>query len=880
MPIPPGTRLGAYEITSAIGAGGMGEVYRARDTRLLRDVAIKVLPTAVAADPDRLRRFEHEARATAALNHPNILAVHDVGRDGEVAFVVEELLDGETLREALSATLPSRKVIDYATQIANGLAAAHDKGIVHRDLKPENIFITRDGRVKILDFGLAKTVAPAAAQTSTRLADDTEPGVALGTVGYMAPEQVRGHAVDHRADVFSLGAVLYEMLTGRRAFGGDTAADTISAVLKEAPPDPADTGRPIPPALARIVWRCLEKTPSMRFQTATDLAFALQALSSESTASGAGSQLAVARRVRPAWAVPVLMLVAGSVLGGLAVWLLRPASPAVDDSPVRFTLSRADGLEIDDLTRAVVSPDGRRIALAEAIAGNRQLTVLTLADGSRKDLGIAGVGAFGWSPDGSWLAYFGVDRSLNKVSLESQQRQRLAALEWAPTTVSWSTSGDIYLASAVSSALTVVPSTGGQPRSIFADETGKPTWLSAQALPDGRRLLLSRGGGDAAEILLANADGSGHPTVIGNGLLAQFVEPDILLAQRGTQIVAWRTDLSGGKLTGQPTAVADGLLVRGSPLMGFSASPNGILVYRSESHELRTRLAWVDRSGRESAQLLLDGHCRNPELSPAFDRVAVECYQPGGARDVWIYDLARDAATRLTTDAGDDADPLWSPDGRSVIFASSRRGNVDVFRTAVGGGGAEELVHDTRGSTPTMAISPDGKQIVVLATAPDSGLDLAAYPVEPPGSPVSLLKSPAAEIEAQFHPGGNFLAYASNQSGRFEVYVEPLPQTGDRWSISTAGGTDARWSPDGREIFYLTPDRRLMSVPIRTTPSFVAGRPVELFQTRIAGPLGLGHRFPFAVWKDAQRFLMYVSDPDGPPPALTAISNWTRVLGR
>ena len=282
MVLTPGTRLGSYEIINAIGAGGMGEVYRAHDARLRRDVAIKVLPASVASDPDRLRRFEQEALATAALNHPNILAVYDVGREGQTAFVVEELLEGETLREKLSAALPVRKVADYAIQIANGLAAAHEKGIVHRDLKPENIFVTRDERVKILDFGLAKTIAPPSSATSTELAGATEPGMVLGTVGYMAPEQVRAQAVDHRADIFSLGTLLYEMLSGRRAFHGDTTADTMTAILKETPPELAEGGRAIPPALDRVVIRCLEKNPARRFQSASDLAFALQSLSTDS----------------------------------------------------------------------------------------------------------------------------------------------------------------------------------------------------------------------------------------------------------------------------------------------------------------------------------------------------------------------------------------------------------------------------------------------------------------------------------------------------------------------------------------------------------------------------------------------------------------------
>jgi Tol biopolymer transport system component len=880
MALAHGTRLGPYEITAAIGAGGMGEVYRARDTRLLRDVAIKVLPAAVARDADRLRRFEQEARATAALNHPNILAVYDVGRDGDVAFLVEELLEGGTLRDALTAALPVRKVVDYAIQVANGLAAAHDKGIIHRDLKPENVFITRDDRVKVFDFGLAKTLAPTAAATSTALAGATEPGVVLGTVGYMAPEQVRGQAVDHRADIFSLGAVLYEMLTGARAFSGDTTADTISALLKDAPADPAESGRPIAPALARIVWRCLEKSPARRFQSATDLAFALQSISLDTT-TGSGAAI-VAARPRPAWVIPVATALAGLAIGGLAVWWLRGPAAISTGAPVRFSLSATDGLGIDDLTRAAVSPNGRYIAIGEAVAGDRQLTVVSIAGGIRKALGTVGIGSFCWSPDGAWLAYFGADRALYKVAFDTLQRQRLASLDWSPSSVSWSVTGDIFLTSTVSSAVVVVPSGGGASRQILAVQPDTPAWASVQALRDGRRLLLSRGTGSGAQILLAAADGSQPPEVIAEGAFAQFVQPDLLLALRDNQIVAWRTDLGGGRVAGQPSVVADGVLVRlGVAMMSFAVSEGGLLVYRAEQHESRTRMAWFDRAGREGAALVLTAHCRNPELSPRFDLVAVECWHPTGGRDIWVYDFARDAATRLTTDPADDADPLWTPDGRTIIFASSRRGSVDVYRTTVGGGRTEELVVETLGSTPTMGLSPDGRHLMVLATAlePGSGLDLASYTLAGSAEMTPVLKSPSAEIEGQFSPDGRFFLFGSNHSGRFDVYVEPWPQTGERWSVSTEGGTDARWSPDGREIFYLAPDRRLMAVPVRTTPAFSAGRPVVLFQTRVAGPLGLGHRFPFAIAKDGERFLMYVSDPHGPPPALSVVANWPALVG-
>jgi Tol biopolymer transport system component len=366
--------------------------------------------------------------------------------------------------------------------------------------------------------------------------------------------------------------------------------------------------------------------------------------------------------------------------------------------------------------------------------------------------------------------------------------------------------------------------------------------------------------------------------VIGRGAYPHFIEPGLLLALRGTQIVAWRTSLDADAISGEPEILADGVLVRiGVAMMPFTATSN-VLVYRAESQELRTRIAWFDRKGVEGAALAVRQHCRNPEFAPDYTRIALECWESTGGRDIWVYDLERDAPARLTSDAADDADPVWMPDGRTILFASSRLGPPDVFKTGAGGGSPEELVLKTEGATPTMGISPDGKQLILLATNSErnSGLDLSTYRLDGTGSTtlVPLLKSPAAEIEGQVSHDGRYLLYASNQSGRYEVYVEPLPRTGERWAVSTNGGTDGRWRPDGEEILYLAPDRRLMAVPVRTAGGFKADRPVELFRSRVAGPLGTGHRFPFAIAKDGQRFLMYVTDPDAPPPAVTVIANW------
>jgi eukaryotic-like serine/threonine-protein kinase len=866
-----GETLSHYRVVAKIGAGGMGEVYRAQDARLGRDGAIKGIAGEGASNPERVRRFEQEIRVVAALDHPNVLAIHDVGTREGLPYVVFELLEGETLRERLSAALPVRKVVDYAIQIANGLAAAHEKGIVHRDLKPENIFLTRDERVKILDFGLAKTVTSPSSATSTELAGGTEPGMVLGTLGYMAPEQVRAQTVDHRADIFSLGTVLYEMLSGRRAFQGETTADTMTAILKETPPELVESGRPIPPALDRVVIRCLEKSPARRFQSASDLAFALQSLSTDSRV-GSGTAIAAAPAERR---LPRVLPIA---LGAIAIAVWRSPGVSRAGERVRFSISLADGIGIDDLTRAAVSPDGRLLALTEGVGNGRRVAVLSLRDGAKRDLGeVAGPGTVCWSPDGQWLVFFGADRALYKVEVATGQRQRLAPLVWAPNAASWSADGNIYVVGSVATTMMTVPSSGGEAREIAAADTTS-SWISVQALSDGKRLLLSRTTSGEPEMVLATADGSQAPRVIGRGAYPQFIAPDSLLALRGSQIVLWRTPLDGNVVSGEPTVLADGVLVRmGTGMMPLSATPN-VLLYRAESQETRTRLAWFDRKGVEGTALAIQRHCRNPELSPDYSRVAIECWESSGGRDIWVYDLERDALARLTSDPSDDADPVWTPDGRTILFASSRQGPPDVYKIGAGGGSAEELVVKTAGATPTMGISPDGKDLILLAPnwGSNTGLDLALYRL---GSGTSatltpMLQGPASEIEGQFSSDGKHFLYASNHSGKYEVYVEPWPRTGERWAVSTDGGTDARWRPDGQEIFYLSPDRRLMAVPVRTAGGFSVGRSVELFRTRIAGPVGTGHRFPFAVAKDGQRFLMYVTDPSAAPPGVTVITNW------
>ena len=466
-------------------------------------------------------------------------------------------------------------------------------------------------------------------------------------------------------------------------------------------------------------------------------------------------------------------------------------------------------MAIDDVTRASVSPDGRYIALSEAAPGGRRLAIISLRSGVRQVVAeLSSSGTVCWSPDSQWLAYYGVDRVLYKVAVSGLQRHRLAPLDWAPVFGHWAANDEIVIVAGLTGTILGVPANGGTSRQILSVADAASPWLSAQVLPDGNRLLLSRGQGTNTEMLLASVDGSEAPRAIGKGAFAHFVEPDYLVALRDNQIVAWRTTLSNGVVSGQPTVLAENVLVRvGVAMMPFSVSPAGVLVFRTELQESRTRLAWFDRSGREDASLKLKGHCRNPEFSPGYDRVAMECWASSGGRDIWVYDLLRDAASALTTDPADDADPLWTPDGRTIIFASSRLGAVDLFQTPAGGGRPEELLANTPAATPPMAISPDGRELILLTTALDrsSALDLAPYRIGGDGTLNLLVKGSASEIEGQYSPDGKHVLYASNQSGRYDIYVEPWPTTGERWPVSTEGGTDPVWARNGREVFYRAP---------------------------------------------------------------------------
>ncbi|HXG90555.1 MAG TPA: protein kinase [Vicinamibacterales bacterium] len=899
MPLAVGARLGPYEIISAIGAGGMGEVYRARDPRLRRDVAIKVLPTSFSADPDRLQRFEQEARAAAALNHPNILAVHDIGAEADAPFIVSELLEGQTLRERLLAgPVPTRKVVGYAVAIASGLAAAHEKGIVHRDLKPENLFITTDDRVKILDFGLAKLVDARSGgeRESVRQTapPQTEVGQVLGTVGYMAPEQVRGLAVDHRADLFAFGAILYELLSGRRAFHRDTTPETMAAILNEEPPHLLPSERSIPPELARIVERCLEKSPPARFQTATDLGFVLKALSdaSDSTnAVGPGPRIARRGRQWVGWAIAALLLL---TLAPLAYQHARER-PIVPEL-MRFSIPPT--VDFGGPGNFALSPDGRHLAFFGLGADGilrlwlRSMETLDVRPllGSEVPLANFAPPPF-WSPDSKFIAFQGGDTKLMKLDVSGGPPQTLCDLPGGAVGGSWNRDGDIIVGNTAGGLLRV-RETGGVASPVTALDTSRKEefHLLPSFLPDGRHFVYLRispsapeTGGTYVGTLDATPDKQNAqqllPYVVGLTYApASDSGPGRLLFVREGTLVAQPFDPKRLALAGNPVPVAERV---GSFRDGgfFSTSANDVLVYRTANTDYQ--LAWFDRQGTLSGRAWEPGGFRSAALSPDGARAVASrtIPQDTAKADLWLIDLSRGSgATRFTFGTGLAEFPVWSPDGTRIAFTFNN--NFVYEKLASGEGDEKELLQSfSAGFVKTAGWSPDGRFLLYAARGKTTlKWDLWALPPDG-GKSVPFVQTGFDEEQGRFSPNGRWVAFVSNQSGANEVYVRAFTSDfsggsasiGGSVLVSRNGGTAPRWRGDGKELFYLAPDGKLMAIEVITGQEFRAGTPTPLFQSPPGAIVG-------DVTADGKRFLLVT--PVGPSAStpFTVVLNWTAGL--
>ncbi|HKP69237.1 MAG TPA: protein kinase [Pyrinomonadaceae bacterium] len=899
MNLKEGTTLGRYEIRALLGAGGMGEVYRAYDPKIAREVAVKVLPADFASDSDRVERLEREAQAAGGLNHPNILGIYDIDSQDGTYFVVSELLVGEELRSRLNeGSIPLRKTIDYAQQIVSGLAAAHERGVIHRDLKPENLFITKDDRVKILDFGLAKLreapTNPEGSEDATKKAL-TDPGIVMGTVGYMSPEQVRGHAADQRSDIFSFGVILYEMLTGQRAFTGETVFDTMHSIVKEDVADFEVSGTRVSPAVEKVMRRCLEKNPDHRFHSAHDLGFALDAVASPTSSSGSG--LAIAAKALSedepakqstwtryaAWGVAALCLIAAFAFASLYFRRERPRADTM-----RFAIPPPEKSLFSE--GFALSPDGKSMAfVARGTLGETSLWVRSLSSVDAKQLpGTDGAVFPFWSPDGKTIGFFAGNK-LRKIEASGGPPQSLADTTADARGGAWSTDGTIIFSPNTLSPLMRISSSGGMPSEVTTlnAEIGQSSHRWPTMLPDGRHFLYFGRGGDIEKqgLYAASLDNPEPKFIVASQVSGTYAESNgvgYLLFVRERVLMVQRFDPTKLELSGDAVPMVERILafpgeVGPTAYVAVSAAA-GNLVYRTGDAQT-TRLSWFDRGGKTLESITEPGGYHEPQLSRDGTKVLYSRNDPTGPQDVYLQDLVRGNTTRLTFDPAGDSTAVFSPDETQIVFFSNRSAKTGLYRKASNGSGNdEELFIDNNGIYPN-GWSADGKYILCDRNGgPRTKVDLWMVPIDG-GDPVMYLASEFEEGHAQFSPDGRWVAYTSNETGKTEVYIESFPRGNGKWQISTTGGDGVQWRSDGKELFYLAADNNLMAVTITVTSSGIdASRPAILFPTTAPQGAITDDKNNFAVSPDGQKFLINTQANTTNAQPITLVLNWANEM--
>jgi eukaryotic-like serine/threonine-protein kinase len=836
MSLAAGTRLGPYEVLTALGAGGMGEVYEARDSRLDRLVAVKVLSPAVAMSSEARERFDREARAISRLSHPHVCALFDVGREGETSYLVMELLDGETLKALLArGRLPMADVLRIGGEIAEALAAAAREGITHRDLKPGNVMLTRSG-VKLLDFGLAKTIVAAAATTGAderpTAAELTAPGMWLGTAPYMAPEQVDGRPVDGRSDVFALGAVLYEMATGQRAFAGDTNAAIASSILRVDPPRPSSLQPDVPAPFDRLVRECLAKDPDRRWQSAHDVGLQLAAIADPGAVPAA--QSSTRRRVPAliAWAATV---VAAALIAG-AVTMRFSRTPVTP--PARFELQIGSPVGTTftynpETVLFAVSPDGRQLAFIAAGPGpDRRVWLRTLSSiDARPVPGTDGATAVFWSPDA---------RSIGFVSGDTLKRLELGAPVAVPICKvsnrtfrygTWGQGGQILFGTVEGVAIYGVSTNGGEPAVFVKPDQSRNEYRVSfpSFLPDGKRYLYLARLRDGRSALMLGENGGAARVVMPIESNAQYVEPGVLVFARGGALVGQSFDASTGTIAGEPFAIAESVrFFLSTAVAQFSTSPNGSLVL--QSHTNRSRLAWLDRNGRELGTVGSTGDYLDVRIAPGGRSALASRTLPAtGTYDIWSFDFERGTETRVTLDdTFTEIEGILVPAGDAMIFAAARGRAPRLMRRDLRTGRDEPLGDQGLGMQGADDVSPDGQRLAYEERTESGGFNLWTLPLSGAAAPALIRRSAFSETQLRFAPDGDHYTFTSDESGRAEVYVARLSAHG-KTMVSNGGGSSARWNRDGREIVYLSADYRVMTVPVRTAPALVLGTPATLF---------------------------------------------------
>jgi serine/threonine protein kinase len=861
MSLSVGAKLGPYEILAPIGAGGMGQVWKARDPRLDRIVAIKISREQFS------ERFELEAHAVAALNHPHICQLYDVGPD----YLVMEFVEGAPLK----GPLPIEKAVEYASQILEALDAAHQKGITHRDLKPDNILVTKRG-IKLLDFGLAKRQGGALKQTDATVTHAmTHDGQILGTFQYMSPEQLQGKEVDPRSDLFSFGCVLYEMLTGKRAFEGQNAASVIAAILEREPAPLI-----LAPRLERIVKRSLAKGPDQRFQTARDLKAALVWAMENPPASAA---IKPARRWQ--WLAAAAFAI-GAIGGWGASKLRQPSAPAT----VRLAINLSGNTIFSAPTNAMiptaefaVSPDGLAIVyIAAEPAGRPVMWMRSLDDTTAHPLpGTENASRPFWSPDSRWIGFFS-EGKLKKTPAGGGPVQVIASLPDARDRgASWA-ADDTILISTLNSEVTRVASSGGAVTKVtHLDESRKETshqW--PHFLPDGRYFLylIRSGVSEYQGIYVGSLDGKTKKLLLPMDSKAFYLPPGYLVYSEGGMLLAHPFDAGRLELSGQPVAVAEGV---GHSLRGndaFSVSASGVIAYAGPMLQ-GGRLNWMDRDGKDLGSITAEGDYADFRLSMDEKRLAASLLNLKTGADIWLTDIARGSTLRFTFGPRINASAIWSPDGKWIAYRKLRQ-VTEVYQKSASGGGAETSLSEAMAGQPFNPLptdwSPDGKHIIFSIL--QSNTQLWVLPLASAGGdgkPFRFGDSPANQMHGNLSPDGRLLAYSSDESGRFEVHVQTFPPSDRKWQISTAGGSEPRWRGDGHELFYLAGDRKLMAVAVESGPSF--GAPKPLFQARVQ-PGVTSERMNYVPSRDGRRFLVNTQTGDPPPNPITVVLNWAAGL--
>jgi hypothetical protein len=903
MALSAGNRLGPYEIVAPLGSGGMGVVYRARDTKLGRDVALKVLADSFAADPERLARFQREAEVLAALNHPHIAAIHGLEDSSDIRALVLELVDGPTLADRIArGAIPVDEALAIARQIADALHAAHERGIIHRDLKPANIKITPDGVVKVLDFGLAKAAAPALVGSDpgrspaiTSPVAMTQAGIVLGTAAYMSPEQAKGREADKRSDIWGFGCVLYEMLTGRRAFDGEDMTDVLSAVVR-LEPDWAAVPRAVTPAVRTLLEACLVKDRRQRVADMSTVLFVLGNAARLTTAGGEARTLDSAkvavRGRRFAAAVGAAALIVGAAAS--ALYFQRASAPPMTERPaVRLSLlPPADVALAPGVNQIVpvVSPDGRRLAFSASRLGEPvRIWVRSLESLDARSLpGTDNARGPFWSPDGRTLAFFADDK-LKAIDASGGAVQTLcdAPNSAAAPGAAWSREGTIVFARRTGGLMTVAAAGGvAAPATVVDPADGDSSHVFPFFLPDGRRFLyVSR----PSNTLWIGALGSGEPTrLFGTDSQVLYADGHVLFARQGT-LLAQPFDATRATGTGNPMAIAERVAI--DSILGaaaFSVSGNGVLVYRPGAASPQTQFTWVDRTGKEIGKVGPHGAYRNPVLSGDGTRVALEAADiENRTQDLWILELARGALSRFTFDRGNDIYPVWAPDDSRIAFGSDRQGGTyNLYEKMSSGAAGEELLLASSGDNLTGPYdwSADGRFLVFrdLSSATLGTANTGILPLVGERTP-RLLFPPTNfnQTMAQISPDGRWVAYFSSETGRNEVYVGGFPTPRGKWPISKDGATAPRWRGDSKELFYYAADERIMAVPVSGATTLEVGTPVPLFSARmLGGPSTVaGFRAQYDVTADGQRFLLNVPvDEDASSPTITVVLNWAAGL--